>query len=489
MGVNSSQTKKYINSRIIKFEKCCIDVESFGTLGNSQIIVPHKTISYVENKKNEEEASKVKPMHNLKFFPSTINHCIEWSRNLFDDYFVLTVNDIKNYFTDFEVFKETIKKDGNATQILEKLLDEKLIIDIILKKDLDKLIEYAIKKYIDNFDFGIQKLLLNFPPDFKNKKLPHNIPYNPNDELTFLFVKKFVYILSHALGFKVTEEKISKEYIKVSAKITIPEFKKKTIIENNLEKDEKKCEEIFEELKNLDKSKINPKKINPEEFEKDYDYKGHIDFIHAASNLRARNYEIIECDRNTTKIIVGKIIPPIMASKAAVAGQASMQLYTLLQTNEIKYLKNLFFNLSNNYYLFSEPTPPIKMEDKTDKEEGGPLKYIPNGWSIWDKLEIKGPKTCQQFFEEMSKKYGIDINFLLANGKLIISTKDDDKIFNEKKNTLIEEIYLSVTDVKPKENANYLWIKLSANIKKVIIKNQEFQDVAVEMPQIKYIYK
>ena len=129
------------------------------------------------------------------------------------------------------------------------------------------------------------------------------------------------------------------------------------------------------------------------------------------------------------------------------------------------------------------------MEDKTDKEEGGPLKYIPNGWSIWDKLEIKGPKTCQQFFEEMSKKYGIDINFLLANGKLIISTKDDDKIFNEKKNKLIEEIYLSVADVKSKENVNYLWIKLSANIKKVIIKNQEFQDVAVEMPQIKYIYK
>ena len=242
--------------------------------------------------------------------------------------------------------------------IIEKLLEEKLIIYIILKKDFDKLIEYAIKKYIDNFDWGIQQLLLSLSPDFKNQKLPHNIPYNPNDELTFLFVKKFVYILSHALGFKVTEEKISKEYIKVSAKITIPEFKKKTIIENNLEKDEKKCEEIFDELKNLDKSKINPKKINPEEFEKDYDYKGHIDFIHAASNLRARNYEIIECDRNTTKIIVGKIIPPIMASKAAVAGHASIQLYTLLQTNEIKYLKNLFFDLSNNYYLFSEPTPP-----------------------------------------------------------------------------------------------------------------------------------
>ena len=166
-----------------------------------------------------------------------------------------------------------------------------------------------------------------------------------------------------------------------------------------------------------------------------------------------------------------------------------MQLYTLLQTHEIKYFRNIFFNLSNNYYLFSEPTPSLIMEDKTDKEEGGPLKCIPNGFTIWDRLEIKGPKTGQEFLDEMTKKYGIDIDFLLANGKLILSTMDDDKTFNEKKKKLIEELYLSVAEVKPKENINYLLLQLSANIKKVTIKNQEFQDVAVEMPPIKYIYK
>ena len=40
----------------------------------------------------------------------------------------------------------------------------------------------------------------------------------------------------------------------------------------------------------------------------------------------------------------GRIIPTIMTTTATVAGHVSMQLYTLLQTHEPKYLRNLFFN-------------------------------------------------------------------------------------------------------------------------------------------------
>ena len=112
-------------------------------------------------------------------------------------------------------------------------------------------------------------MLYNFPPNSKNKegklfwsgdkKLPHQIPYNPNDELSFLFVKRYVQIISRAFGLKVTKEQLSDEYIKkVSSKIKIPKFKpqdisinisdnpndvnagKEELIWNDLEKDEKK---------------------------------------------------------------------------------------------------------------------------------------------------------------------------------------------------------------------------------------------------------
>ena len=517
MAVDSLQARKYIDTRVVKFEKCSVDAGTMGTVANTQIIVPHKTMSYGDNKENEEEAPKVIPMCTLRHFPSIITHCIEWSRDIFNAYFISTVNDIKNYFTNFETFKQNIEKEGSATQNLEKLLEEKIIIEFLINNDYNKLIEYAVKKYTDNFDYRIQQLLYNFPPDCKNeegkpfwsgsKKLPHNIPYNSNDELSFLFVKSYVHIISHAFGMNLTKEQKSDEYIKnISAKVNLPKFSpknmtinisenandansgKEMIVGNDLKQDEKMCEKIFEELKKLDKSKVDANKINAEEFEKDHDENGHIDFIHSSANLRARNYEIVECDRPTTKITAGKIIPTIMTTTATVAGQVAMQLYTLIHTHENKYLRNLFFNLATNYYLFQEPYPPILNEDKTDEEEGGPLKCIPNKFTIWDRLEMKGPKTCQEFFDEMFQKYGIKIDMLIANGEIIMSSLDEES-FEKNKNKKIEDLYLSMAKVKPKKNINYILLQLSANIDKATIKNKEFKDVSVEMPPIKYIFK
>ena len=517
MAVDSLQARKYIDTRVVKFEKCSVDAGTMGTVANTQIIVPHKTMSYGDNKENEEEAPKVIPMCTLRHFPSIITHCIEWSRDVFNAYFISTVNDIKNYFTNFETFKQNIEKEGSATQNLEKLLEEKIIIEFLINNDYNKLIEYAVKKYTDNFDYRIQQLLYNFPPDCKNeegkpfwsgsKKLPHNIPYNSNDELSFLFVKSYVHIISHAFGMNLTKEQKSDEYIKnISAKVNLPKFSpknmtinisenandansgKEMIVGNDLKQDEKMCEKIFEELKKLDKSKVDANKINAEEFEKDHDENGHIDFIHSSANLRSRNYEIVECDRPTTKITAGKIIPTIMTTTATVAGQVAMQLYTLIHTHENKYLRNLFFNLATNYYLFQEPSPPILNEDKTDEEEGGPLKCIPNKWTIWDRLEMKGPKTCQEFLDEMFQKYGIKIDMLIANGEIIMSSLDEES-FEKNKNKKIEDLFLSMAKVKPKENINYILLQLSANIDKATIKNKEFKDVSVEMPPIKYIFK
>ena len=55
-------------------------------------------------------------------------------------------------------------------------------------------------------------------------------------------------------------------------------------------------------------------------FEKDDDHNGHIDFITAASNLRAKMYSIEPADRLKTKRIAGRIIPAIATSTAAVSG-------------------------------------------------------------------------------------------------------------------------------------------------------------------------
>ena len=141
--------------------------------------------------------------------------------------------------------------------------------------------------------------------------------------------------------------------------------RKKQEILKRLRIDNEKLISIKNELLNFDFFNFDYNNIiKIQEFEKDEDTNGHIDFLYAASNLRAEMFKIEKCDKIKTKLIAGKITPAVASTTASIVGLVSLQLYTLQQTTEIKYLRNSYINLSLNSISFCSPG---KLEESNEE--------------------------------------------------------------------------------------------------------------------------
>lgn len=144
--------------------------------------------------------------------------------------------------------------------------------------------------------------------------------------------------------------------------------------------------QIFETLEGI-KSQVKKDQFQPAEFEKDDDSNFHIDFINAAANLRATNYQITNCDRQKTKMIAGKIIPAIATTTAMITGCVTAEIYKFVQGyTEIESVKNGFINLALPLFLFSEPTEVNKIKSKDyDPISMCATRSVPEGYTIFDK--------------------------------------------------------------------------------------------------------
>lgn len=155
-------------------------------------------------------------------------------------------------------------------------------------------------------------------------------------------------------------------------------------------------------------------KLAPVEFEKDDDTNFHIDFITAASNLRAANYNIAAADRHKTKLIAGKIIPAIATTTALVTGLVALELYKIVDgKDDLEQYKNGFVNLALPFFGFSEPIASPKVEYK------GPNGKVTLD-KIWDRFEVPD-FTLQDLIDDMEKR-GLSLTMLSSGVSLLYAS-------------------------------------------------------------------
>lgn len=380
----------------------------------------------------------------------------------------------------FDLKKNTTVSAGKSSlEAIKKTIEMKRI------ASYEKCVEEARLHFEELFNYQIQNLLSMFPHDHKDKegspfwsgpkRCPSHVEYNPEDPLHASFVQSCANLIAFSYG--IPPNKNIKEVAQLANNVPVPGFTPKKVHvvlpgeENKNQAPVPESEEDSEvfaslqvELKQV--KDIKPKDIIASDFEKDDDTNYHIDFINAASNLRARNYKIVECDRQKTKMIAGKIIPAIATTTAMITGCVTAELYKFVQgMDKLEKYKNSFINLALPLFVFTEPDEPKKNNSKDyDPIMMGPVKAIPEGWTIWDNLEKKGPMTIRELQASLKESHGLDITLVSAGKVCLYNQYLPNGKHAPRLDQRIEEIYASISDEPIPEGRTWLACEMGGEV-------------------------
>lgn len=465
-ALDNVAARHYMDSRCVFFRKPLLESGTLGTKANTQVVVPDLTESYSSS---QDPPEKSIPVCTLKNFPNQIEHTIQWAREQFDELFEKPAANVNQYLTQSD-YLSSLASAGDSgyaqqvEQIKEYLVDAR-------PQTFDACIVWARLKFEENYVNIIKQLLFNLPPDAKTttgqpfwsgpKRAPKPLVFDAHNELHLAYIVAAANI--HAFNYGLHGSTDVAHIADVASRVQVPEFvpreAKVQINDNdpaptsgggsNAAEDQANVEEVASTLPAP--SSMAGYRMSPADFEKDDDTNHHIDFITAASNLRATNYQIEPVDRYTTKGIAGKIIPAIATTTALVTGLVNLELYKLLDNKrKLESYSNAFVNLALPFIAFSDPMPaPVH-------------KFNDEEWTLWSRFEVDD-MPLRDFIQYFHDKHGLDITLVSGNMAMLYADFMPPKKKEERLPMRMRELVEHVTKKPIDQCHEFLSIEIMAD--------------------------
>lgn len=465
-ALDNVAARHYMDSRCVFFRKPLLESGTLGTKANTQVVVPDLTESYSSS---QDPPEKSIPVCTLKNFPNQIEHTIQWAREQFDELFEKPAANVNQYLTQSD-YLSSLASAGDSgyaqqvEQIKEYLVDAR-------PQTFDACIVWARLKFEENYVNIIKQLLFNLPPDAKTttgqpfwsgpKRAPKPLVFDAHNELHLAYIVAAANI--HAFNYGLHGSTDVAHIADVASRVQVPEFvpreAKVQINDNdpaptsgggsNAAEDQANVEEVASTLPAP--SSMAGYRMSPADFEKDDDTNHHIDFITAASNLRATNYQIEPVDRYTTKGIAGKIIPAIATTTALVTGLVNLELYKLLDNKrKLESYSNAFVNLALPFVAFSDPMPaPVH-------------KFNDEEWTLWSRFEVDD-MSLRDFIQYFHDKHGLDITLVSGNMAMLYADFMPPKKKEERLPMRMRELVEHVTKKPIDQCHEFLSIEIMAD--------------------------
>ena len=343
-ALDNVEARTYMDRRCVFYRLPLLESGTLGTKGNTQVVIPDLTESYSSSQDPPEKAI---PICTLKNFPNQIEHTLQWARDAFEGTFTQAPLSALQYLSESDFIEKTLKLQGaQPVETIEKV--KKVLVDEY-PGTFENCVAWARRLFQELFHNQIAQLLHNFPADQLTssgqpfwsgpKRCPKVLNYDPTIENHLDFVLAGANLLAAVHGLEGSRDR--KSVAEMSSGVKVPTFQARTgvkIAANDSEAqamaqqestDQDKVNALVGELPKV--AAFKDKKVLPADFEKDDDSNFHMDFIVAASNLRAENYSIAPADRHKSKLIAGRIIPAIATTTSMVAGLVGLEQYKLVQ--------------------------------------------------------------------------------------------------------------------------------------------------------------
>ncbi|KAF8665805.1 hypothetical protein AX16_000249 [Volvariella volvacea WC 439] len=420
-ALDNVKARLYMDQRCVFYRKPLLESGTLGTKGNTQVVIPNLTESYGSS---QDPPEKETPSCTIKNFPNAINHTIEWSRTQFDNLFVKPAQAVNAYLSEPNYLENTLKYSGQQKEQVEQIVSY-----LVTNKPLtfEECIVWARLQFERDYNNDIRQLLFSLPKDAVTstgqpfwsgpKRAPDPLIFNPNDPLHLDYIIAAANL--HAFNYGLRGETDPAVFRKVLETVIVPEFTPKSGVKIQVNDNEPVAQAAAADEGDLQSitaklpapSSLAGYRMTPVEFEKDDDTNHHIDFITAASNLRATNYGITIADRHTTKQIAGKIIPAIATTTSLVTGLVCLELYKVIDgKSKLEDYKNGFVNLALPFFGFSEPIAAAKK------------KYGSTEWTLWDRFEFNNDPTLKELIDWFQTNHKLSISMVSQGVSMLWSS-------------------------------------------------------------------
>uniref|UniRef100_A0A8C9NKQ2 E1 ubiquitin-activating enzyme n=1 Tax=Serinus canaria TaxID=9135 RepID=A0A8C9NKQ2_SERCA len=353
-ALDTMEARTYLERRCLRCRTPLLDSGTEGTQGNVMPMVPFLTEPLAPASTPRDGTF---PMCTLRHFPRTIQHTLQWARDEFEGLFQLPAEQV-NQFMEDPAFLEQQLPGKVLEQVWESLRER--------PQDWRDCVRWARRHWQRCYHDIITQLLHIYPPEHVS---PAPQGWHPLHDTHLDYVLAAAHLFAQVHGVPPCRDRAAIQAI--LRDVVLPPFAPQEGIQIPLTEEP------------TDKAQVPtgevPRYVPESSLVVDDDV--HIDFITAASNLRAENYGISPANWLTSKRIAGRIVPAIITTTAAVAGLACLEVYKLVWgCQDLSCYRNSNINLSTCLMLRVQPPP-------------APTYWVgPSSLgkcSCWDRLEMR----------------------------------------------------------------------------------------------------